>query len=132
MCLRAGGDPAIFYHNSYWRLAPDEALVIEFTPPQECRTWNFQLSNFWMESLDYRFHRIHVNRSSAQLEADGRVRIVVAGRAPGAASVHWLSTAGHACGAGLLRYVEATDLPPVHTQVLALDQLIAEGAARRD
>jgi hypothetical protein len=32
----------------------------------------------------------------------------------------------------LLRYVEATDFPPVHTQVVALEQLITEGAARRD
>ena len=132
MCLRAGGDPAIYYHNSYWQLAPDEALVIDFTPPQNCRTWNFQLSNFWMESLDYRYHRIHLNRSSAQLDADGRVRIVVAARDPGAAFPNWLSTAGHECGAMLLRYVEATDFPPVHTQVVALDKLIAEGAARRD
>jgi hypothetical protein len=128
MCRRAGGDPGIYYHNSYWQLAADEALVIDFMPPQQCRTWNFQLSNFWMESLDYRFHRIHLNRSDAQLEADGRVRIVVAARDPGAAFPNWLSTAGHDCGAMLLRYVEASDFPPVHTQVVALQQLINEGA----
>jgi hypothetical protein len=54
MCLRAGGDPSIYYHNSRWQLDPEQALVIEFMPPKRCRTWNFQLSNFWMESLDYR------------------------------------------------------------------------------
>jgi hypothetical protein len=70
MCLRAGGDPSIYYHNSYWRLARDEALLIEFQPPR-CRTWNFQLSNFWMESLDYRYHRISVNRDTARCEEAG-------------------------------------------------------------
>ena len=24
----------------------------------ECQTWNLQLSNAWMESLDYRFFRV--------------------------------------------------------------------------
>jgi hypothetical protein len=48
-----GGDPAIRYYHSYWALGPDEALVIEATPPK-CSTWNFQLNNYWMESLDYR------------------------------------------------------------------------------
>ena len=61
MCHRAGGDANIYYHNSRWRLAPNEALVIEATPP-ECATWNLQIGNFWMESLDYRYHRVHLNK----------------------------------------------------------------------
>lgn len=123
MCLQAGGDPAIYYHNSYWQLAPEEALLIEFMPPKDYRTWNFQLSNFWMESLDYRFHRIHLNRSSAHYEQDGSVRIVVAATDPGGAFPNWLTTAGQSGGSMLLRYVEASDFPPVKTRVIALQQL---------
>jgi len=123
MCLQAGGDPAIYYHNSYWQLAPDEALVIEFNPPRRCRAWNFQLSNYWMESLDYRYHRISVNNDAALPEADGSVRIVVAHADPGSRYPNWLTTAGHNQGAMLLRYVEARDYPPVHTQVVPFEQL---------
>ena len=123
MCLQAGGDPSIHYHNSYWKLAPDEALVIEFTPPGRCRAWNFQLSNYWMESLDYRYHRISMNNDSAVVAADGTVRIVVAHDDPGNAYPNWLTTAGHSCGAMLLRYVEAQDYPPVNTRVLPFGQL---------
>ncbi len=131
MCLRAGGDPAIYYHNSRWQLAPDEALLIEFTPPRVCRAWNFQLSNHWMESLDYRYHRICINNHSAVPEADGSVRILVSHRAlagPGAALSksfpNCLETAGHSHGAMLLRYVAAEDYPPVHTRVVALADLL--------
>lgn len=125
LCLRSGGDPSIYYHNSYWRLAEDEALVIAFQPPRHCRTWNFQVSNFWMESLDYRYHRVAVNADTAAYEADGSVRIVVShldGQTPAG---NWLTTAGHSVGAMLLRYVEAQDFPPVTTRVVTLASLLA-------
>lgn len=130
MCLRAGGDPSIYYHNSRWQLAPEEALLLEFTPPRCCRTWNFQLSNHWMESLDYRYHTICVNRHNAVTEADGSVKIVVshleqpppdtAARYP-----NWLGTAGHSNGGMLLRYVDATEHPPVLTRVVPLASILA-------
>lgn len=49
--MGAGGDPNICYFHSYWELGPEDALVIEVMPP-ECESWNFQLNNHWMESLD--------------------------------------------------------------------------------
>ena len=117
MCLRAGGDPSIYYHNSYWQLQNGEALLVELTPPA-CRVWNFQLSNYWMESLDYRYHRIHINRQDAVYAADGSVQIVVCQHDPGAAYPNWLDTAGHTLGAMLFRYVDADSFPPIHTQVV--------------
>ena len=87
----AHGDPNIAYYHGYWELAPDEALVIEATPPR-CDYWNFQVNNWWMESLDYRHHRIALNHHEAQLEADGSVRLVLAHEDPGVAN--WLETTG--------------------------------------
>ena len=92
MASLAGGDPNIVYYHSYWKLAPDEALVIDATPP-ECDHWNFQLNNHWMESLDYRHFRIHVNSKTATLRDDGSVRIVVAHEDPGVPN--WIRTVGH-------------------------------------
>ena len=68
--LAAGGDPNIVYYHSHWAVAEDEALVIEVAPP-ECEHWNFQLNNYWMESLDYRHHTIHTNKHLAHYEEDG-------------------------------------------------------------
>jgi hypothetical protein len=90
--IAAGGDETIRYYHSYWKLEKDQALVIEVTPP-ECDAWNFQLNNFWMESLDYRYHNICINKSSAVREPDGSVKIVVAHENPGVPN--WISTAHH-------------------------------------
>jgi hypothetical protein len=100
--MGAGGDPNICYYHSYWQLGPDEALVIETTPPP-CESWNFQLDNHWMESLDYRFHRIHVNKHTARYGDDGSVRIVVAHRDPGVPN--WIDTEGRPFGLVFWRFM---------------------------
>ena len=76
-CQSIGGDPNIFYFHSAWELAEDEVFIIEAPEIPECQTWNFQLDNWWMESLDYRHHTIHVNKHTAHYEDDGSVRVVV-------------------------------------------------------
>lgn len=117
---KAGGDPNIAYYHSYWKLAPDEALVIEATPPQ-CEYWNFQLNNYWMESLEYRYHRIHLNSATCAYERDGRLRIVVAHRDPGVRN--WLSTVGHDQGTMCFRWVRAKEHPVPDTRVVKFDEL---------
>ena len=116
----AHGDPNICYFHGYWELAPDEALVIEVTPPP-CEYWNFQLNNHWMESLDYRYHTIAVNNRQARLREHGSVRIVVAHRDPGADN--WIETAGHRRGTMCLRWVGAHEHPEPTTRVVKLRDL---------
>jgi len=113
----AHGDPHIRYHHGYFVLEPAEALVVDFVPPA-CDYWNFQLNNHWMESLDYRHHRIDVNHHGAVREPDGSVRLVVAQRDPG--HPNWLDTAGHARGTMCLRFIRAEGSPPVETRVVPL------------
>jgi len=88
----AGGDASIIYYHSHWKLSNDEALIIEVKPP-DCDTWNFQLNNYWMESLDYRYFNISINKASAKYEEDGSVKILVAHSDPG--HPNWLETCGH-------------------------------------
>lgn len=88
----AGGDESIIYYHSYWRLEENEALIIEVQPPA-CDAWNFQLNNYWMESLDYRYHNICINKHSASYEPDGSVRLVISLRDPG--MPNWIETAHH-------------------------------------
>jgi len=113
LCQSVGGDPNIFYYHSFWKLASDEALLVRVPRIPDCRFWNLQVSNYWMESLDYRHHRISVNKHSARLDADGGVTIVIAHRDPKRPQwPNWLETAGHSCGTLCLRWVGAAQ--PVH------------------
>jgi hypothetical protein len=126
--LGAHGDPNIAYYHSYWSLAPDEALVVDVVPPA-CQHWNFQLDNVWMESLDYRYHRIAVNKHDALYGGDGSVRMVVAHEDPG--WPNWLETVGHRHGTMCLRWVRAAEHPQPRTRVAKLAEVRDEWEAER-
>ena len=114
---QAGGDPNITYYHSHWALKPDEALVIDAMPP-ECDHWNFQLNNYWMESLDYRYYTIHTNKHLASYRPDGSVRIVVAHEDP--SLPNWINTVGHESGTMCFRWIRANDKPQPRTRVVKL------------
>eukprot|EP01147_Barroeca_monosierra_P010585 gene10585-2708_t len=123
-----GGDPNIRYFHSYWSLADDEALIITAMPPS-CKFWNFQLNNYWMESLDYRYFPIHVNKYTANYKEDGSIRIIVSKKDPSLANepYNWISTTGHKCGTMSFRWispeVDGADLPLPRTQVIDITTL---------
>jgi hypothetical protein len=102
----AGGDESIIYYHSYWKLEPDEALVIEVHPP-DCDAWNFQLNNYWMESLDYRYYNICINKNEASYEADGSLRVIVSQEDPG--RPNWIETAHHREGTMCWRWYRLHD-----------------------
>lgn len=120
-CQRVGGDPNIFYYHSYWALAPDEALVIHAERIPECRFWNIQINNYWLESLDYRYLRVCLNAHSAQLDAGGGATFVLAHEDPGHAN--WLQTGGHSNGTICMRWVGAYEHIHPTTRVCKLSEL---------
>ena len=95
-------------HFCYFNIASDEALVIRVTPPS-CRYWNFELGNYWMNSLDYRYHLTSINGKQAEYQDDGSVVIVVAHQDPGI--LNWLETGGHTVGFMPNRWVDTNESP---------------------
>jgi len=110
-----GGDPNVRLWLGTWRLDPDEALVVEATPPK-CRYWNFQLGNVWAESLDHRFQRVHINSGQVAHREDGSFELVVSHADPG--HPNWISTAGHEHGTMGLRWVLADAHPQPSARVV--------------
>lgn len=123
----AGGDADIIYYHSHWKLEPDEALLIEVKPPN-CDTWNFQLNNYWMESLDYRYFNICINKGSAQYKSDGSVKIVIAHSDPGIPN--WIDTCSHLEGTMCWRWYRLSEgVDPVEPmcRVIKVEDLSADG-----
>ena len=102
----AGGDADIIYYHSYWKLLPNQALKITVKPPP-CDTWNFQLNNYWMESLDYRYFTICLSKGNAQYEEDASVVIIVAHEDPG--HKNWINTCNHTEGTMCWRWYRLFD-----------------------
>lgn len=123
--VAAGGDPSIHYYHGYYRLGPDEALVVEVPRVPPCESWNLQINNHWMESIDYRYRRAHVNKHTAAYEPDGRCVIVIAARDPH--RPNWLDTAGHAEGTLCFRWIAAEEIVDPRTRVVRLAELAERG-----
>ena len=114
---KAGGDPNIWYGHFYYDLQPGEALVIE-TPVPDCRMWNVQIDNWWMESLDHVHQKVWLNNAMAKLEGDGSVVVVCADADPGFGN--WIDLAGHRSGTGLWRWFNADRVVVPQMRVIKL------------
>ena len=104
----------------YFRLAADEALLIEVTPPP-AKYWSIDVCNFWLESLDYANHQSSLNGHQAAVDADGVFRAVVAHQDPGVQN--WLDTVGHREGSLIYRWNLAAAAPVPATHVIKLNAL---------
>jgi len=118
----AGGDANIIYYHSHWKLDKNQAMVIDVKPPT-CDTWNFQLNNYWMESLDYRYYRICINSHAAKVNENGTITVIVTHRDPG--HQNWIETAGHVEGTMCWRWYRPTSEVPksLNTRVVPFEEL---------
>jgi hypothetical protein len=76
-----------------------------------------------MESLDYRYFPVTVNKHGAAREPDGSVRIVVSAVAPPSGVGNWIDTCAHDRGTMCLRWVRAAEHPQPRTRIAAIGDL---------
>ena len=99
-----GGEPLI----CYWKVSPDEVLVVRVIPP-EADYWAVEFGNYWWETMDYRYRMCSTNCHHATLEDNGELLLVVAHRDPGLPN--WLDPSGHQEGYITVRWIGATQCP---------------------
>jgi hypothetical protein len=103
-----------------WHIQPDEVLLMEVTPPR-CSYWNFEMANYWWNSVDYRYRFSSINGKQAILEDDGSVRIAVSHVDPGIPN--WLDAGGHIDGMVNQRWVETDSFPTPRTSLIKVADL---------
>jgi hypothetical protein len=112
--------PDNLYMMGTFRLAPDEALVIDLVPP-DTRYWSVTLENIWHECIDPRRRCSSITNAGAVAQDDGTVRLVIGGADPGMAN--WLDTGGRHRGFVVIRWLDNPDPPAVATRVHTLAEL---------
>jgi hypothetical protein len=106
--------------NMYWKLADDEALVVEFDAHDGL--WMFTNMGVFFNSMDYLYRPVSYTPSRTTVDRDGRIRLVMAHRDPG---VHnWMDTQGFECGNLTYRHMLEGEPVVLDTRVVNYDELL--------
>lgn len=117
-----GGVAGQHYYQGIFRLAADEAMIVETDLPERVKFWNIQLNDPMWNTIDWINHQSSLNAGQAMIDSDGRFRAVIAVTDPGVAN--WLDPAGRREGSLMLRWTGASSGPePTVSVVKAADVL---------
>jgi hypothetical protein len=111
----------IIYSHGFVSLGDDEAMVVELDP-RAAALWGIGCySRAWYEPLDYATRVTSRNHRQVTPDADGVVRVVIAGRDPG--SANWLDTQGRAEVLTTARWFRPPEPPTIHAEIVPLAKL---------
>jgi hypothetical protein len=88
-----GTFPGQVYLEGLYRIADDEALVLETPVPGKCLYWSFLVGDMQFRTGDYANNQASINGFQARLDSDGKFRTVIAKSDPGVPN--WLDTGGY-------------------------------------
>ena len=112
--------PGIQYIGGGFKLAPDEVIVVEGVDVP-CRYWNLQILTRYLESGDYRHHKVGISNRQVKTDPDGAFRIYAAAEDPG--TENWISSQGYAHGQILIRTLLADPLMEATFKVIKASQI---------
>jgi hypothetical protein len=112
--------PGIQYMGAWFKLQDDEAIKI-VGRDVPCRYWSCQILTRYLESGDYRHHRVGINNRQVKLTDDGSFVIYASHTNPGVDN--WISTQGYSNGHILIRTLCADPLMEASFSVVKLSDL---------
>ncbi len=116
-----GTFPGQVYLEGLYRIADDEALVLETTVPDKCLYWSFLVGDMQFRTADYASNQASINGAQARLDSDGKFRMVIARRDPGVPN--WLDTAGYGEGVIQGRWNTCSSAPVPTAKLIKLADL---------
>jgi Protein of unknown function (DUF1214) len=130
--------------NMHWALARDEALIIEFAAHDGL--WTFTNMGVFFNSMDFRYRPVSYTPSRTKVDADGKVRLILAHDDPG--YHNWMDTQGFERGnityrhmlegepatlnTRLVKHAALSDTLPPDTATVTADERIAQMWERFD
>ncbi|MBV9841027.1 MAG: hypothetical protein JOY99_05760 [Sphingomonadaceae bacterium] len=126
----SGASARAGYGGMVWNLASDEeALVISWDPPN-AHYWSFQNVDMWWLTLDFSHHQSGLNGHQAEIDGDGKLRLVLSLKDPGIAN--WLDPIGTPVGLCQMRWYDGmVDAAPQVEKIAFSDIERALPSARR-
>jgi hypothetical protein len=112
--------PGIQYLGAWFKLRDDEAIEITGRDVP-CRYWSCQILTRYLESGDYRHHRVGINNRQVKLSDDGSFVIHASHENPGVDN--WISTQGYTNGHILIRTLCADPLMEASFSVVKLREI---------
>jgi hypothetical protein len=108
---QGGGQLNQRYFQARYSVAADEALIVSWPVPEDCRFWSFALYNDYWQVLNYGSRQTHLNKGMVELGDDKIARIVISHSDPGLQN--WIDVDGHNTGIllGRAKICEAASLP---------------------
>jgi hypothetical protein len=109
------------YSMAPFVLKSDQALVIRGRWPK-CRFANVVLWNRFLQTLDFRYRNVSLNRKQTKLEKDGSFKMILAHKDPGLPN--WLDTEGRMIGIIFWRFqLPEEEIEPLTTEVVPFASL---------
>ncbi|HLM19865.1 MAG TPA: DUF1214 domain-containing protein [Acidimicrobiia bacterium] len=117
----SGAMPLQHYHEGVFRLADDDALVVEARLPAGADYYSWSLTDRMLVTLDWTHAQTSLNKSQGIVDADGVLRVVVCATDPGVAN--WMDTTGYRSGVVQCREIGSVEVPEVTARVVPIASL---------
>jgi len=109
------------YTHGLLDIAPDQAWIAECEIPTTAPYWSVQLMDYFYNAIDFMYRQSGLNGHQAQVDPDGKVRIVVCELDPGVAN--WLDKSGYELNQIRFRWFGSAH-PHITTRIVPFDELM--------